>query len=93
MKCTACGATRIRTSRRAVVLTGPGKLKPGRVCTPCANAGWLLVLGDDRKVDPRKKVRAARERGEMVQEMLRQARELDAQQALSGSPLDWPVKS
>src|SRR5262245_41590825 len=70
MKCAAC-SSRMRTSRRALVLTGPGKLKPGRVCNACASAGWLLVLGDDRPV--RRKVAARRERVALAAELFERA--------------------
>lgn len=46
MRCAACGSRGLRRTSRAVVLTGPGKLKPGNVCRGCASTGWLLVFGD-----------------------------------------------
>ena len=60
MKCAACGASRIRSRQRALVLTGPGRVSAGLVCGPCAATGWLLVLGDPSGGEPRarKRVRA-----------------------------------
>jgi hypothetical protein len=52
-KCSAC-SKRVRTTQRALVLQGPGQMKPGRVCTACARLGWLLVLGGESPVAARK---------------------------------------
>ena len=43
MKCGACGRV-CRTRTRALLLTGPGKIRPALVCRDCESTGWLLVF-------------------------------------------------
>lgn len=69
MKCAACGTTRARKLQRALVLTGPGTMKPGRVCAPCARLGWLLVLGEADPPPKRTKART-RARSPLVAHLL-----------------------
>jgi hypothetical protein len=45
VKCAACTGN-ARKLQRALVLTGPGRVRAGRVCSSCAKLGWLLVVGD-----------------------------------------------
>jgi hypothetical protein len=45
MKCAACTRS-VRTTQRAVVLSGPGRVKNSRVCRGCARLGWLLVFAE-----------------------------------------------
>lgn len=67
-KCAAC-AKRVRKTQRAIVLTGPGTLSPGKVCGACARTGWLLVLGGEPALPPTKK-RAVRARSALAQHIL-----------------------
>lgn len=75
MRCGACGASKLRKTERAIVLTGPGKLRSGRVCRACAAGGWLLVLGDADAGGPervREQARKKREQVELAQEVFAQ---------------------
>lgn len=56
MKCGACARGGLRSTQRALILAGPGRMKAGKVCRACASSGWLLVIGDDRPM--RKRVAA-----------------------------------
>lgn len=46
MNCSAC-TKRVRKTQRALIMTGPGVMKPGKICAQCARLGWLLVMGVD----------------------------------------------
>lgn len=59
-RCAACTRP-ARKLQRALVLTGPARIRAGRVCSSCAKLGWLLVLGDTPdKSTPPKRARAER---------------------------------
>lgn len=53
MKCGACKRS-ARRLRRALILSGPGAIRAGRVCAGCAKLGWLLVLGEEREPPARR---------------------------------------
>lgn len=71
-RCKACGG-RARAMQRATILSGPGKMEPGYVCSSCARHGWLLVLGADAPDTPSstaRKAKKARAVGALMQHVL-----------------------
>jgi hypothetical protein len=68
MKCGAC-TRKVRTTQRAFVLSGPGRVKQSRVCNGCARLGWLLVFAEPTAATRK----AARKRSELTEYLLERA--------------------
>lgn len=71
-KCGAC-SKRARKLQRALLLSGPGRMRASRVCSSCARLGWLLVLGADAPDTPTtvaRKARAGRKVSELAKHVL-----------------------